>query len=151
MVLLPPTYGRHWSLRYSILNGTFGLKKAERAFIIHQVHCPATCACRLHENTLKSWGGGGTTLNQNLLKAPLDRYILLLNEGGIACWLERWTRDQKVARSNPGRIEARESFLLQSQFCVLTFNRCPFHPCITAVARKRPQSFFPKVQLADYT
>ena len=31
----------------------------------------------------------------------------------------RWTRDRKVAGSNPGK-ERRENFLLQSQLCVLT-------------------------------
>ena len=38
----------------------------------------------------------------------------------------------------------RENFLLQSQFCVLTFIRCPFHPRVIAVARKRPRSFCQK-------
>ena len=39
------------------------------------------------------------------------------------------------------RQELRENFLLQSQLCVLTLIRCPFHPFVTAVARKRPRSF----------
>ena len=36
--------------------------------------------------------------------------------------------------------------LLHSQLCVcvLTLIRCPFHPRVTAVARKRPRSFCPK-------
>ena len=59
---------------------------------------------------------------------------------GIACWLERRTRDRKVASSNP-RQERRENFLLQNQICVLTFIRCPLHPRVTAVARKRPRPF----------
>ena len=42
------------------------------------------------------------------------------------------------------RQEWRENFLLLSQLCVLTLIRCPFHPCVTAVARKRPQSFCQK-------
>ena len=42
-------------------------------------------------------------------------------------WQERW-----------------ENFLLQSQFYMLTFIRCPFHPCVTAVTRKRPRSFCQK-------
>ena len=37
-----------------------------------------------------------------------------------------------------------ENFLLQSLLCVLTLTRCPFHPRVTAVARKRPQSFCQK-------
>ena len=32
-------------------------------------------------------------------------------------------------------------FFLQSQFCVLTPIRCPFHPRVTTVARKRPRLF----------
>ena len=39
------------------------------------------------------------------------------------------------------RQERRENFLLQSQLCVLTLIRCPFHPRVTAVARKRPRPF----------
>ena len=62
---------------------------------------------------------------------------------GAACWLERRTRGQKVASSNPGQ-ERRENFLLQSQRCVLTLIRCPSHPRVTAVARKRPWSFCQK-------
>ena len=38
------------------------------------------------------------------------------------------------------RREWRENFLLQSLLCVLTFIRCPFHPRVTAVARKIPRS-----------
>ena len=37
-----------------------------------------------------------------------------------------------------------ENFLLQSQLCVLTLIQCPFHPCVTAVAHKRPWSFCQK-------
>ena len=42
------------------------------------------------------------------------------------------------------RQEWRENFLLQSQLCVLTLIRCPFHPRVTVVARKRPRSFCQK-------
>ena len=56
---------------------------------------------------------------------------------GIAQWLERRTRDRKFAGSNPcwsgGRIF----------FCADSF-RYPFHPRVTAVARKRPRSFCQK-------
>ena len=37
-----------------------------------------------------------------------------------------------------------ENFLLQSHFSVLTFIRCPFHPSVAAVPRKRPRSFCQK-------
>ena len=42
------------------------------------------------------------------------------------------------------RQERWEKFPLQSQLCVLTLIRCPFHPRVTAVARKRPRSFCQK-------
>ena len=38
----------------------------------------------------------------------------------------------------------QENFLLQSQLCVLTLILCLFHPCVTAVAHKRPWSFCKK-------
>ena len=37
-----------------------------------------------------------------------------------------------------------ENFLLQTCLCVLTLIRCLFHPRVTTVARKRPQSFCQK-------
>ena len=48
---------------------------------------------------------------------------------GIACWLERRTRDRKVASSISAR-GGEENFLLQSQLCVLTLIRCAFHPVL---------------------
>ena len=41
-------------------------------------------------------------------------------------------------------LERRENFLLQGQLSVLTLIRYPFHPRVTAVARKRPLSFCQK-------
>ena len=40
--------------------------------------------------------------------------------------------------------EWQENFLLRRQHCVLTLTRCPFHPCVTTVACKRPRSFCQK-------
>ena len=61
--------------------------------------------------------------------------IVLFSDGsGIACWLERRTRDRKVASSNPGRVK----------FVCWLFIRCPFRPRVTAVARERPRSFCEK-------
>ena len=40
--------------------------------------------------------------------------------------------------------KGRENFLLRGQLCVLTLIRCPFHPCVTTVAHKRPRSFCQK-------
>ena len=50
---------------------------------------------------------------------------------------ERQTRDRKVASSNSGR-DNRRTFFFQGQLCLLTLILCPFHPRVTAVARKRP-------------
>ena len=58
-------------------------------------------------------------------------------------WLEHWTRDRKVAVSNPcwsgGRI-----FFSQVNFLHWLLFRYPFHPHVTAVAHKRPWSFCQK-------
>ena len=53
---------------------------------------------------------------------------------------DSWSKDCKFE----SRQERRENFLLQRQLCVLTLMRCPFHPSVTAVARKRPRSFCQK-------
>ena len=62
---------------------------------------------------------------------------------GIAQWLERRTRDRKVAGSNPCRSGGRILFSRVNFLCWLLF-RYPFHPRVTAVARKRPRSFCQK-------
>ena len=43
--------------------------------------------------------------------------------------------------------ERQENYLLQSQFCVLSFIWCPFSPHITTAACKRPRSFCKKCRL----
>ena len=47
------------------------------------------------------------------------------------------------------RQEQRENFLFQSQLCVLTLIRCPFHPRVTTVARKRARSFCQECRWQD--
>ena len=69
-----------------------------------------------------------------------------LSQGtGIAQWLECQARGQKAAGVNPcrsgGRIFSRVNFL-----CWLLFQYL-FHPRVTAVARKRPRSFWQKCRL----
>ena len=54
------------------------------------------------------------------------------------------------------RRERLKMFLLQSWLSVLTLIRCPFHPRVAAVARKKPNKqknpvILPKVQVAGYT
>ena len=62
---------------------------------------------------------------------------------GIAQWLERRTRDWKVAGSNPCRSGGIILFSMVNFLCWLSF-RYPFHPRVTAVARKRSRSFCQK-------
>ena len=59
---------------------------------------------------------------------------------GIAQWLERWTHDWKVAGSNPCRSGGRIFFSMVNFLCWLLY-QYPFHPHVTAVARKRSRSF----------
>ena len=57
--------------------------------------------------------------------------ITVLDSRSKGCQFEYWQ-------------ERREKFLLQSQLCVLTLIQCLFHLHVTAVARKRLQSFCPR-------
>ena len=67
-------------------------------------------------------------------------YIKYYMGAGIAQWLERRTRDWKVAGSNPCWSGGRIFFSGVYFLCWLLF-RYPFHPRVTAVARKRSRSF----------
>ena len=64
---------------------------------------------------------------------------------GIAQWLERQTHDWKVAgsTSKPCSSSGRIFFSRVNFLCWLLF-WYPFHPCVTAGARKRSQSFCQK-------
>ena len=57
--------------------------------------------------------------------------------------LERQTRDQKVPGSSPGRSGRRIFFSRVNFLCWIVF-QYPLHPCVTAVALKRSQSFCQK-------
>ena len=59
---------------------------------------------------------------------------------GIAQWLERRTRDRKIAGSNPCWSGGRIFFSRVNFPCWLLF-QYPFHPRITAVACKISRSF----------
>ena len=78
-----------------------------------------------------------------------DRYIVSLSShlhtmgAGMAQWLERRTRDWKVAGSNPCWNGGRIFFSRVDFLCWLLF-RYPFHPRVTAVARKKSRSFCQK-------
>ena len=69
--------------------------------------------------------------------------VVLGKRAGIAQWLERRTRDRKVAGSNPCWSGGRIFFSRVDFLCWLLF-RYPFHPRVTAVACKRPRSFCQK-------
>ena len=73
-------------------------------------------------------------------KADIDIYIY---GAGIAQWLERRTRDWKVTGSNPCWNGGRIFFSRVDFLCWLLF-RYPFHPRVTAVARKKSRSFCQK-------
>ena len=66
-----------------------------------------------------------------------------LSEAGIAQWLERRTRDWKVAGLNPCWSGGRIFFSRVDFLCWLLF-RYLFHPRVTAVACKRSRSFCQK-------
>ena len=77
-----------------------------------------------------------------------DRYIITFSVphtggAGIAHWLERRTRDWKVAGSNPCWNGGRIFFSRVDFLCWLLF-RYPFHPRVTTVARKKSRSFCQK-------
>ena len=60
-----------------------------------------------------------------------------------AQWLERRTRDRKVAGSSPGRIGGIKK-ILRGQLSVLTLISVSVPPRVTAVARKKSRSFCQK-------
>ena len=62
---------------------------------------------------------------------------------GIAQWLERQTHDWKVAGLNPCWSGGRIFFSMVNFLCWLLFWH-PLHPCVTALARKRPWPFCQK-------
>ena len=62
---------------------------------------------------------------------------------GIAQWLERRTRDWKVAGSNPC-WNGRRIFFSRVDFLRWLLFRYPFHPRVTTVARKKSRSFCQK-------
>ena len=91
--------------------------------------------CCFHRNSNpKIWCWNGFS--------PLEKQMAQVNTG-IAQWLEHRTRDWKVAGSNPCWSGRRIFFSRVDFLCWLLF-RYPFHPRVTAVARKRSRSFCQK-------
>ena len=103
------------------------------------------CVCRW---MVSGWNEGDC-VEQALALGPMQRRLKTelfsvamrhIYIAGIAQWLERRTRDWKVAGSNPCWSGGRIFFSRVNFLCWLLF-RYPFHPRVTAVARKRPRSF----------
>ena len=82
-------------------------------------------------------------MHEHTQRHPYTRAYWLYVPAGIAQWLERRTRDWKVAGSNPCWSGGRIFFSRVKFLCWLLF-RYPFHPRVTAVARKRSRSFCQK-------
>ena len=64
-------------------------------------------------------------------------------EDGIAQWLERWSRDQKVSGLSHSRSGGRIFFSRVNFLCRVSF-WSPFHPNVTAAACKKSWSFCQK-------
>ena len=62
---------------------------------------------------------------------------MLSQKAGIAQWLKHRTGDWKVAGSSPRRSGRRIFFSRVNFLCCWLLFRYPFHPRVTAVARKR--------------
>ena len=60
---------------------------------------------------------------------------------GIAQWLERYTRDRKVAGSSPDRSGVRIFFSEVRFFVLILISVSVSLPCLTAVVRKDPGHF----------
>ena len=77
-----------------------------------------------------------------IFKKPINAIAPLppIRGAGIAQWLEHRTRGWKVAGSNPCWNGGRIFFSRVDFLCWLLF-RYPFHPRVTAVARKKSRSF----------
>ena len=86
---------------------------------------------------------GSSAADGKGLQLNMVRWKNLNRGGGIAQWLERRTRDWKVAGSNPCWNGGRIFFSRVDFLCWLLF-RYPFHPRVTTVARKKSRSFCQK-------
>ena len=101
-------------------------------------------SCRITRKCSESvWGSRTAPYKKRSTNSALEG-------AGIAQWLERRTRDWKVAGSNPCWNGRRIFFSRVDFLCWLLF-RYPFHPRVTTVARKKSRSFCQKVQVAGYS
>ena len=104
---------------------------------------------RLHVHTCINLRVQSLSETGKLPQSRVDPCLKLLHVdsvcagAGIAQWLERRTRDWKVAGSNPCWNGGRIFFSRVDFLCWLLF-RYPFHPRVTTVARKKSRSFCQK-------
>ena len=76
-----------------------------------------------------------------IILLQVKHFLPLCGSGaGIAQWLECQTHDWKVVGSSPGR-SGRRIFFSRVNFLRWLLFQYPFHPCVTAAARKQWQSF----------
>ena len=90
-------------------------------------------------------GGGGWVSTIKIPAGAINTLFsyVILKGAGIAQWLEHRTHDWKVAGSNPCWNGGRIFFSRVDFLCWFLF-RYPFHPRVTAVARKKSWSFCQK-------
>ena len=110
------------------------------AFAYDRVWLLSLCDCSWQEHTNLITG----IIKKILCGHLVERLIFRdLSASGIAQWLKRWTRDWKVAGSNPCRSSRRIFFSRVDFLCWLLLWYL-FHSCVTTVARKRSQPFCQK-------
>ena len=113
----------------------FFSNSVQRDFFVHLQLC---CLCRPctpeFTGTLDRWY---LFISVGSIAHLIDD-VCFCRRAGVAQWLERRTRDRKVAGSNPCWSGGRIFFSRVNFLCWLLF-RYPFHPLVTAVARKRPR------------
>ena len=91
---------------------------------------------------MRSWRPDGRIYTAEM-PTSADRKNNCVANGSSTQWLERRTRDWKVAGSNSCRCGGRIFFSRVDFLCWLWY-RHPFHPRVTAVARKKSRSFCQK-------
>ena len=112
---------------------------------LYPTFCNQTWFCGAPPRARISWKKMGFYQGQGHNVGLYDQNMLvsIVRGAGIAQWLERRTRDWKVAGSNPCWNGGRIFFSRVDFLCWLLF-RYPFHPRVTTVARKKSRSFCQK-------
>ena len=144
--------GTSWDQCRSVVQYSFTSTEARR---LVRTESPGRPPRLSHSSwTMKNYGksrispildspGGRRGRKQHWTWTSLITCCILQHRGaGIAQWLERRTRDRKVPGSSPGRSGGRIFFSRVNFLCWLLLY--PFHPRVTAVARKRSRSFCQK-------